>query len=92
MTTFKILSAGCIAATMLIAPAMAQEATQEPGAMGFNYPDSRYLTGGYGHKFAPGPRFYYRHQPYGPDAMIDAPVIGTYGYYYGEPSVSWYGP
>jgi len=63
MTTFKILSAGCIAAAMLIAPAMAQEATQEPGAMGFNYPDSRYLTGGYGHKFTPGPRFYYRHQP-----------------------------
>lgn len=92
MTTFKILSAGCIAAAMLIAPAMAQEATQEPGAMGFNYPDSRYLTGGYGHKFTPGPRFYYRHQPYGPDAMIDAPVIGTYGYYYGEPSVSWFGP
>jgi len=48
MTTFKILSAGCIAAAMLIAPAMAQEATQEPGAMGFNYPDSRYLTGGMG--------------------------------------------
>jgi len=86
------LAAGFVATAMLISPAMAQEATQEPGAMGYNYPDSNYLTGGYGHKFSPRPGFYYRHQPYGPGAMIDAPVVGTYGYYGPEASVTWYGP
>jgi hypothetical protein len=91
MTKSTILSAGLIAAATLVTPVMAQEATQEPGAMGFSYPDSRYLTGGYGHRFAPGPGFYYRHQYPGPSAMIDAPVIGTYAYG-PEPSVTWYGP
>ena len=86
------LSAGFVAAAMLISPAIAQEATQEPGAVGFNYPDSHYLTGGYGHRFAPGPFFYHRHQYPGPGAMIDVPVVGTYGYYGPEASVTWYGP
>lgn len=94
MNKVKILAAGCIAAAMLIGPAIAQEATQEPGAMGYTYPDSHYLTGGYGHKFSPRPGFYFRHQPYGPSAMIDVPAASVYGYYgYGpEPSVTWEGP
>ena len=29
-------------------PVMAQEATQEPGMIGFNYPNSHYVTGGWG--------------------------------------------
>jgi len=32
------LAAGFVATAMLISPAVAQEATQEPGAMGYNYP------------------------------------------------------
>ena len=86
------LAAGFVATAMLISPAMAQEATQEPGAVGYNYPDSHYLTGGYGHRFAPGPGFYFRHQYPGPSAMIDVPVAGAYGYYGPEASVTWYGP
>ena len=39
-TTFKTLSAGLIAAAALVTPALAQEATQEPGVFGFNYPDT----------------------------------------------------
>lgn len=35
-----ILSADMIAATMVATPVLAQEATQEPGAMGLYYPDS----------------------------------------------------
>jgi hypothetical protein len=29
-------------------PVMAQETMEEPGTIGFNYPNSRYMTGGYG--------------------------------------------
>jgi hypothetical protein len=88
----RILSAGFIAATALVAtPAMAGwEATQEPGVVGFNYPDSHYMTGGYGSRFTPGPRFYWRHGGVGPGALRDVP-IATYGYYnYGEPAGNWY--
>jgi hypothetical protein len=86
----RILSAGFIAATALVAtPAMAGwEATQEPGVVGFNYPDSHYMTGGYGVRSTPGPRFYWRHGGVGPGALRDAPVA-PYGYY-GEPGGNWY--
>jgi hypothetical protein len=85
----KILSAGFIAAAAMAAtPAMAGwEATQEPGVVAFNYPDSHYNTGGYGHTFSPGPGFYYRHQAVGPGALVERPVP-VYGYY-GAPG--WYG-
>ena len=42
-----LLGAAAVSA-VLATPVMAQEATQEPGMIGFNYPNSRYLTGGYG--------------------------------------------
>jgi hypothetical protein len=48
MTRLKLLGAAAILSTALATPLMAQEATQEPGAIGFNYPNSNYLTGGYG--------------------------------------------
>jgi hypothetical protein len=48
MTRLKVLGAVAVLSTVLATPLMAQEATQEPGALGFNYPNSRYLTGGYG--------------------------------------------
>ena len=37
-------------ATALASPLMAQEVVQEPRASGFNYPNSNYLTGGYGQR------------------------------------------
>jgi hypothetical protein len=35
-------------ATAVATPAMSQEATQEPGMIGYTYPNSDYLLGGYG--------------------------------------------
>jgi hypothetical protein len=48
MKKLALLSAAAVLSTVLATPLMAQEATQEPGMIGFNYPNSRYLTGGYG--------------------------------------------
>ena len=52
MTKLKWLAAAAIVsaalATPISTPVMAQEATQEPGVIGFNYPNSNYLRGGYG--------------------------------------------
>ena len=59
MIRMKLMSAGLLSVALLATPAMAQEATQEPGVMGYNYPNSAYLTGGYGHSFKPRPRDYY---------------------------------
>jgi hypothetical protein len=72
MTKLKMLSAGIAAVTMLATPALAQEATQEPGAMGQNYPNSDFLTGGYGTRATPGPHYYYR-RDHGP--VVDGPVV-----------------
>jgi hypothetical protein len=90
----KTLAAGFVAATaMLATPAMAgMEATQEPGVVGFNYPDSHYMTGGYGSRFSPGPRFYYRHGGVGPGALVDSPAYYGYGEGYYGPSAPEYGP
>jgi hypothetical protein len=79
MTKMKTLYAGIAAVTLLATPAFAQEATQEPGAMGQHYPNSDFLTGGYGSRATPGPRYYYwrDHGPvlYGP-AGVAAGVVG----------------
>jgi len=48
MTKLKLLGAAAVLSTALATPLMAQEAIQEPGMVGFNYPNSNYLTGGYG--------------------------------------------
>jgi hypothetical protein len=48
MTKMKLLGAAAVLSTALATPVLAQEATQEPGMIGFNYPNSNYLTGGYG--------------------------------------------
>jgi hypothetical protein len=80
MTKVGILSIGFIAAATLMTPAMAQEAIQEPGVFGFYYPNARYLTGGYGVRATPGPRYYYWNEAHGypPDYY---PRVG-YGYGY----------
>lgn len=60
MTNSKKLSLGLVAAAMLVAtPVVAQEVNQKPGARGYYYPNSRYLTGGYGVRATPGPGYYY---------------------------------
>lgn len=83
MIGLKLIAAGAIATAAFVTPAMAGwEATQEPGAVGFNYPDSHYMTGGYGSRGTPGARFYYRHPA--PGAMYEMPVP-AYGYYGGGP-------
>ena len=79
----KILLAGFIGAAMLAGPAMAQEVTQEPGPMAFNYPDSHYMTGGYGVHASPRPGFYYRHRFVGPGTAL--PFGPAYITIYGEP-------
>lgn len=77
MKKTSLIGAGLVAAATLItpamiAPAMAQAAIQEPGAMAQFYPDSDYLTGGYGPRGTPGPGFYYRHG-YAPGAATEIP-------------------
>ena len=69
---YKKLSLGLVAATMLATPAMAQSVYQEPGMIGFNYPDSAYTTGGYGVRVAPGPGYYYGNR------FHPAPRVGAF--------------
>ena len=85
MTNCKKLSLGLVAATMILAtPAMAQVVYQEPGVTGFNYPDSAYVTGGYGVRATPGPGYYYgnRFHP-APRVGAFATAPWTDGSYYG---------
>ena len=93
MTKLNILHASFVATAMLMTPAVAQEATQEPGAMGQHYPEVDYLTGGYGSQGSPGPGYYFwRHHRgyaygppvyaygppvYGPAGVVVGDVIGT---------------
>ena len=86
-TTF--LSAGLLSVAMLATPAMAQEATQEPGVMGYNYPNTAYLRGGYGHRLSPRPQDYYGYAGRRPGLAVAPPALvvppygygGSYGYY-----------
>ncbi len=81
----KFLSAGLLSVAMLATPVMAQEATQEPGVMGFNYPNTAYLKGGYGHSFTPRPRDYYYGFAGRAPSLRTAPegyYAGPYGYPY----------
>jgi hypothetical protein len=87
MTKTRLLSAAAFAVAMLATPAIAQEATQEPGVMGYNYPNSAYLRGGYGHSFKPRPSDYYYGYAGRWPSLRTAPE-GYYGgpAYYGGPS------
>jgi hypothetical protein len=87
MTKMKLVAAGLLSVTLLATPAMAQEATQEPGVMGFNYPNTAYLKGGYGHRFTPRPRDYYAGRTYREPGLPTA----SYGYgSYDGPYEGWY--
>jgi hypothetical protein len=72
MTKLKLLGAAVVLSTAFATPLMAQEVTQEPGMIGFNYPNSRYLTGGYG-----------VHLPYNSGRFAVMPGYGYYGPGYG---------
>jgi opacity protein-like surface antigen len=101
MTKLKLLGAAAVLATALATPVMAQEATQEPGMIGFNYPNSDYMTGGYGvrlpHNSGRYPRMPGGYVAYEYDvgpvgvAIAPAPVIvapvgpGPYGAYAYDP-------
>jgi hypothetical protein len=92
MTKMKLAAAGLFAVAMFAAPAMAQEATQEPGMMGFNYPNTAYLRGGYGHSSTPRPRDYYAGRAYrepGLPAVQYGYAMRPYGSYYGSDE-GWY--
>jgi hypothetical protein len=104
MMKLTLLGAAAILATALATPAMSQEATQEPGMIGFSYPNSNYLRGGYGVRLPSrydysyyGPRAYYgpRVHYYGPGpvglaAGVAAGAIGTAAAIAGAPYVDSY--
>src|SRR5439155_25676374 len=95
MTKLTLLGAAAILATALATPAMSQEATQEPGMIGFSYPNSDYLRGGYGVRtpsrydysyYGPrgyyGPRVYYGARVYygpGPVGLAAGVAAGAGG-------------
>ena len=83
MMNRKKLSLGLVAGTMMLAtPAMAQVVYQEPGVTGY-YPNSAYVTGGYGVRTTP-PGYYYgnRFHP-APRVGAFATAPWTDGSYYG---------
>jgi hypothetical protein len=104
MTKLKLLGAAAILATALATPAMSQEATQEPGMIGFSYPNSNYLRGGYGvrtpspydysyyHEGYYGPRVYYGPRYYrpGPVGLAAGVAAGMAGAIAGAPYVDSY--
>ena len=103
MTKLTLLGAAAILAFGFATPAMSQEATQEPGMIGFSYPNSNYLRGGYGVRtpsrydysyYGPhvyyGPRVHYGPGPVGLAAGVAAGAIGTAAAIAGAPYVDSY--
>ncbi|XIA62655.1 hypothetical protein ACFIOY_24560 [Bradyrhizobium sp. TZ2] len=76
----KLLGAVAILSTALVTPLMAQEATQEPGMIGFTYRNSDYLLGGYGVRL-PNPwerrSLGYRYGYYAPRAYYGPAYVGA---------------
>ncbi|MCK1639159.1 hypothetical protein IVA95_16495 [Bradyrhizobium sp. 157] len=105
MTKLTLLGAAAILAMGLATPALSQEATQEPGMIGFNYPNSDYLLGGYGvrtpsrydYSYYYGPRAYYGPRVYyrpgyvaGPVGLAAGVAAGTAAAIAGAPFVDSY--
>jgi hypothetical protein len=76
MTKLKLLGAAAVLSTALATPLMAQEATQEPGMIGFNYPNSHYMTGGYGVR-TPYNTGRYPRMPYGGYVAVEPAPVGV---------------
>lgn len=75
MTKLKLLGA-LFLSTALATPVLAQEATQEPGMIGYNYPNSHYMTGGYGVR-TPYNTGRYPRMPYGGYIAYDVAPAGV---------------
>ncbi|MEH2627410.1 hypothetical protein V1292_005465 [Bradyrhizobium sp. AZCC 1719] len=102
MTKLTLLGAAAILAMGLATPALSQEATQEPGMIGFTHPNSDYLLGGYGVRtpsrydysyYGPyyGPRVYHRPAYVGGPVGVAAGVaVGTAAAIAGAPYVDSY--
>ena len=100
MTKLTLLGAAAILATTIATPAISQEATQEPGMIGFNYPNSNYLRGGYGVRLPSrydysysGPRVHYGPRVYygpGPVGLAAGVAVGTAAAIAGAPYVDSY--
>jgi hypothetical protein len=104
MTKLTLLGAAAVLATALATPAMSQEATQEPGMIGFTHPNSDYLLGGYGvrtpsrydysyYRGYYGPRVYYGPRAYygpGPVGLAAGVAVGTAAAIAGAPYVDSY--
>jgi hypothetical protein len=97
MTGLKLMSAAAILSGAVATSAMAQEATQEPGALGQTHPFADYLTGGYGVRGTSRGQYGSYDGDYGPGyvAIVPGAAIvttpGAYAYYSGgcEPG-TWY--
>lgn len=85
MTKLKLLGAAAVLSTALATPVMAQEATQEPGMIGFNYPNSHYLRGGYGTRLPDMAERQGYVRSYGPYGGYVAPPVGYSSYSYYDP-------
>jgi hypothetical protein len=85
MTRLKLMGAAAVLSAALAMPAMAQEATQEPGMIGFSYPNSHYLRGGFGARMPDMAERQGYVRSYGPRVYgsYAAPPFGysSYGYY-----------
>jgi hypothetical protein len=88
MTKLALLGAAAILSAVAATPVMAQEATQEPGMIGFTYPNSHYMTGGYGvrtpYNTGRYPRLRGDYTYVGPSYVtpgyVTVPVYGAYTY------------
>lgn len=72
MMNCKKLSLGLVTAAMLATPAMAQGVYQEPGMIGFRYPNAAYSTRRYSVRVSPGPGYYYGNR------FHPAPRVGAF--------------
>ena len=97
MMGLKLMSAAAILLGVVATSAIAQEATQEPGALGQAHPFVDHLTGGYGARGTSRGQYGSYDGDYGPSyvavvpgaAIVSAP--GAHAYYNGgcEPG-TWY--
>jgi hypothetical protein len=95
MMGLKLISAAAILSGMVATSAIAQEATQEPGALGQAHPFVDYLTGGYGARGTSRGQYGSYDGDYGLGyvAVVPGAAIVTapaYAYYSGCEPGTWY--
>jgi hypothetical protein len=77
MSKLKLLGAVALLSAAFATPLMAQPATQEPGVIGYNYPNSNYLLGGYGVS-TPYNTGRYPRMPWGGYVVYGGPPVAVY--------------